>query len=177
MISDLQPLADSVPAVPYGTVMNIVQPGAQHPANISPRATTGDAVPRRRDAAHHALPECDENRLRSETRALCSACAMVYARVRSGQSVQSACKSVLNLFPLQNWKLGTFRQKYDWWVEAKDWTTPRKLAPAPELIGLTAISDCPKSFWISAPDALASSNAKTPPARRCAAFAANGKPA
>jgi len=70
------------------------------------------------------LPENDERNIhvRSETRALCSACELVLARVKNRESVNSACKAVLKLFPLANWKLGTFRQKYDWWIEAKDWT-------------------------------------------------------
>lgn len=67
------------------------------------------------------LPNCAENPLRDETEILCTACEMV-RQAAAKESVQAACKRIIAQFPLAGWKLGTFRQKYDWWVEARDWT-------------------------------------------------------
>lgn len=60
--------------------------------------------------------------VRGETDALCRACQRVAARVHEGASVQAACKAVLANFKDFHWNLTTFRQKFDWWREASDWT-------------------------------------------------------
>lgn len=64
----------------------------------------------------------ENNFLRDETEMLCVACEMVLARVKSGCSIQRACKEIIAQFPLAEWKLKTFRGKYDAWIKARDWT-------------------------------------------------------
>ena len=103
--------ASPVSIVPHG----MIQPIADVPAYLAKRAPVmlcDDEAP-----LLITLPLA----VRLETRALCSACGCVLARVQEKQSVQSACQAVIGMFFTWHWKLQTFRPKYDLWVKAKDW--------------------------------------------------------
>jgi hypothetical protein len=66
-----------------------------------------------------------------EVKALVRACNFVWARTIGKTSVQSACNEVLKVFSSWNWKLKTFRAKFDQWVAARDWIVLVNRAKAP----------------------------------------------
>lgn len=122
MIADLSipSVADRLP-VPRETFLPpLVQPVTDVRAyldNRQPVMFKRDEVP-----LFLTIPNAPENNfLRDETEMLCTAVEMV-RQAAGRQSVQAACKWVIQQFPLANWKLNTFRPKYDEWIKQRDWT-------------------------------------------------------
>lgn len=70
-------------------------------------------------------------KLQTEVKALVRACQCVRDLVKEKFSVQAACKQTLAIFAKWNWKLGTFRQKFDLWMIKRDWIVLVNMAKAP----------------------------------------------
>ena len=121
MISDLAITSNSGGAVvPNETFSAVIQPVRDVSAYLARR--TPVMFRREEMPLFLTLPNAPENNfLRDETEMLCTACEMVRDLIADA-SVQAACKKILGQFPICGWKLGTFRQKIDWWVEQRDWT-------------------------------------------------------
>jgi hypothetical protein len=77
------------------------------------------------------LPNKRPARLQDETRALVRAVHFVAKLVKDKFSVQAACREAIRVYKDWHWKLETFRQKYDEWAKAKDWTVLVNCSKAP----------------------------------------------
>jgi hypothetical protein len=69
--------------------------------------------------------------IQKETKALIRACGYVAARVAEKIKVQPACERALVIFKDWQWKLKTFRAKYDLWADKQDWLVLVNKAKAP----------------------------------------------
>ena len=135
MISDLQPLPAGTP-VPQGTKSDVVIAALN--------GVTGTVQPVRDVQAYLVVRQpvadcCEEKsllitlpaKLQLEVRSLVRACKFVADLVREKFSVQQACKNALAVYDKWNWKLATFRQKYDTWARTHDWVVLVNRAKAP----------------------------------------------
>lgn len=133
MNSPLLPeLTDSVrvlmPATDTGTLKAapaLASPLSPMPAVAQPVADVALYLRTRKPVAH-----CDDEvglflRLPSviakEVRALLNSFDLVNSYRRSQISVTRACGQVLEIYSTWNWKLNTYRGKYDLWLRQRDW--------------------------------------------------------
>ncbi|HTB85995.1 MAG TPA: hypothetical protein VK742_20285 [Candidatus Sulfotelmatobacter sp.] len=98
-------------------------------ANVSQYLATRDARPHYLGEEHLliTLPA----KLQGELKALVRAVHYVAGLVKDQFSVQAACKQALAVYKTWNWKLATFRQKYDAWAKVRDWVVLVNCAKAP----------------------------------------------
>jgi hypothetical protein len=145
MISDLQSLA----GVPRGTIANggspsnfvltaldglagTVQPCADVPKYLAVRTPQPNLdLDSPNYVAEKGLHITLPAKVQREVDALIRACIFVAGLVKDKFSVQAACKSALGVFKTWNWKLATFRQKFDLWFEKQDWVVLVNRAKAP----------------------------------------------
>jgi hypothetical protein len=90
-------------------------------------------------------------KVQTEVKALVRACNFAWARTLAKISVQSACAEACRVFTAWNWKLKTFRAKFDLWLAAKDWIVlvNRAKAPASWRNGQTGLPDTFLNFVAS----------------------------
>ncbi len=95
--------------------MALLQPVADVPAYLATRAP----VPhfKHEPALWMRVPK----ELAREVRAQLDAFDLVNAYRRTLRSVSAACRKAINLYSTWNWKLVTFRAKYDLWLASGDW--------------------------------------------------------
>ena len=89
------------------------------------------------------LPNKRHRSLQAETKALVRAVHFVAKLVKEKLSVQAACREAVRVYREWNWKLKTFREKYDLWSKAKDWVVlvNRSKAPASWREGSAGLPD------------------------------------
>lgn len=133
MITDLQPPCSAI--VLRGTDAGKLQFAAA--AQMQPVADVRSYLSTRKPQPHckgeeHLLITLPR-RLQDETKALVRACHFVAGLVKEDKlSVQAACNAALRgAYKEWQWKLDTFRPKFDAWSAAKDWVVLVNLSKAP----------------------------------------------
>ena len=137
MISDLQIQGGTASVVPHGTLAgDLVGRALDSIAPIQPVADVQTYLRQRRPQ-----PTCDHEKcllitlpakIQDEVKAMVRACQFTLKLVVETKSpVIAACAAAVRVWHKWNWKVATFRGKFDLWREKQDWLVLVNRAKAP----------------------------------------------
>jgi hypothetical protein len=137
MIADLTNYSSGVPCGTKSlTPADVVLAALNAAQPVQPVSDVAGYIANRKAQPHWQGEECLlitlPAAIQKEVKALVRACELVKALVQSLKSkVEPACERALVVYKDWNWKLKTFRAKFDAWAEKKDWLVLVNKAKAP----------------------------------------------